>query len=63
MAALPDITSNQIKTILPSLEYAEEVGAGGQKRVFRIRLNGQDWALKVAKVPDEEENEPCEGYR
>lgn len=50
--ALPTITEQNIKDLLPDVTSAALVGRGGQKIVFRIELNGQVFALKFALLSD-----------
>ncbi|WP_213807550.1 serine/threonine-protein kinase [Granulicella sp. dw_53] len=50
--ALPTITEQNIKDLLPSVTGAIPSGRGGQKIVFRIELEGQAFALKFALLSD-----------
>lgn len=52
---LPNVSAEQVKELLPSAESVEAIDRGGQKLVFRARIDGSDWAIKVAKVPTEKE--------
>ena len=50
--ALPTITVQNITDLLPEVTSAIPAGRGGQKIVFRIELNGQPFALKLALLSD-----------
>jgi len=50
--ALPTITEQNIKDLLPSVTAAIPAGHGGQKIVFRIDLGAQSFALKFALLSD-----------
>ena len=49
--ALPVITEEDIKQLLPAVESASQIGRGGQKIVFRIIYEGSALALKFALLP------------
>lgn len=49
--ALPVITEENIRQLLPDVESAALIGRGGQKIVFRIIYKGQAVALKFALLP------------
>ena len=49
---LPTITEGDIKTLIPEIKSAVQIGHGGQKVVFRAMYNGQPLALKFALLSD-----------
>ncbi len=49
--ALPVITEEDIKQLLPAVESAHQIGRGGQKVVFHIVYEGATLALKFALLP------------
>ena len=50
---LPTVTGSDIGNLVPGASEIAVVGHGGQKLVFRIRLGGGVYALKVAALPDD----------
>ena len=57
MANLPQLTPEQITAAFPALSEVGFVGQGGQKIVFRVRIEGQSYALKFALLPQEIDSE------
>jgi len=55
VADLPNVSAEQVKELLPSAESVEAIDRAGQKLVFRARIGGTYLAIKVAKVPTEQE--------
>jgi serine/threonine protein kinase len=51
--ALPTITEADIASLIPGASDIALVGQGGQKLVFRVRLETGVYALKVAALPDD----------
>ena len=51
--ALPTITEQSIKDLLPGITAATPIGQGGQKIVFRAVLDGNPFALKFALLNDD----------
>src|SRR4030042_1979892 len=51
MADLPNLTRQQIQELVPEASDIEPAGAGGQKQVFKARIEGVTYALKFANVP------------
>lgn len=48
--------ANQVNGAIASVANAKEIGRGGQKIVFSCRIDGEDYAIKFIKCPDELEN-------
>ena len=60
MANLPNITTEQVESVIQQASNVTEAGRGGQKLVFRGVIEGTPYALKFAKVavdPEEMEEE------
>jgi len=53
MSNVPKITAEQVVNAIPAVESANEIGRGGQKIVFRCTIEGQPYAIKFIKCPDE----------
>lgn len=53
MQPLPDLSASDVVTIVPSATDVELLGYGGQKRVFKARIDGGPLALKFAELPPE----------
>lgn len=51
MSDLPNLTPEQVAQLIPGASHIERVGAGGQKVVFKGVIDGEQYALKFAKVP------------
>jgi serine/threonine protein kinase len=50
--ALPTISEQNIKDLLPNVAAAIPCGRGGQKIVFRVEIDGKPFALKFALLSD-----------
>ncbi len=53
MADLPEVTPDDVTTLIPDASEVAEIGRGGQKLVFRAKLSDTVYAIKFAKIPDE----------
>lgn len=52
MPPLRNFGTADVSRIIPNAEDVEEIGVGGQKRVFKATVGGVTCALKFAEVPD-----------
>lgn len=51
MANLPTLTVENVAAMLPQASAISLIGSGGQKLVFRAAIEGQNYAVKFAKLP------------
>lgn len=51
MSELPNLTLAQVAQLIPQVSDIREAGRGGQKVVFVGTIDGQQYALKFAKMP------------
>lgn len=57
MPDLPNLSAEQVSELVPQALGISRIGSGGQKLVFQGTIDGQEYALKFAKVPATEFNE------
>ncbi len=57
MPNLPDITPADIEKAIPEVSAVERIGEGGQKDVFRVQIDKKAFALKIALVPTQADDE------
>jgi serine/threonine protein kinase len=55
MQPLSDLSASDVVTIVPSVTDVELIGCGGQKRVFKARIERDPLALKFAELPVDED--------
>lgn len=58
--ALPNINIAKVAELVPSATDIEEIGRGGQKIVFKAKLDGKDYALKFAYLGRDIDDEGSE---
>lgn len=57
MSDLPVLTPGEVATVVTSAKEIEPIGSGGQKVVFRARIDGGVYALKFALLPPDVESD------
>lgn len=55
MQPLPDFSASDVAAIFPAASDVKPIGHGGQKRVFRARIDGVQVALKFAELPPDDD--------
>ena len=56
MSQVTSLIGDQIEKTIPSVSHAQEIGKGGQKIVFRCQINGDPYAIKFIRCPEELED-------
>lgn len=57
MSNIPNISAAQVDSAIPSVSESKEIGRGGQKIVFRCKIENADYAIKFISCPEELESQ------